>query len=112
MNIQETETTNESETTGLLSGGSGKVLLNKPGHEAAKDGLGGKNIGTYGSFVYIINQIFGPGMVAIPIVLQQGKIPVLPVLYITIEQPPITQDVLLSKELYYLYYNFQCLRKM
>ncbi len=49
------------------------VILNKPGHEQAKDGLGGKNIGKYGSFVYIVNQIFGPGMLAIPLVLQQGN---------------------------------------
>ena len=34
-------------------------------------GLGGKSIGKYGSFVYVVNQIFGPGMVAIPIVFQQ-----------------------------------------
>jgi hypothetical protein len=36
-------------------------------------GLGGKSIGKYGSFVYVVNQIFGPGMVAIPIVFQQCK---------------------------------------
>eukprot|EP01118_Nematostelium_gracile_P003930 TRINITY_DN1462_c0_g1_i2.p1 TRINITY_DN1462_c0_g1~~TRINITY_DN1462_c0_g1_i2.p1 ORF type:complete len:496 (-),score=101.49 TRINITY_DN1462_c0_g1_i2:89-1576(-) len=36
------------------------------------DGLGGKNIGTWGSYVYIVNQVFGPGMVALPIVFQQS----------------------------------------
>jgi hypothetical protein len=41
---------------------------------AKDDAVGAKNIGRWGSFVYIINQIFGPGVLAIPIVFQQGMI--------------------------------------
>lgn len=33
---------------------------------------GAKTIGTLSSFVFIINQIFGPGVLALPIVFQQG----------------------------------------
>jgi hypothetical protein len=40
-------------------------------HTEDPNGLGGKNIGSFGSFVYVINQIFGPGLVALPIVFQQ-----------------------------------------
>lgn len=40
--------------------------------EEEKGAVGNKTIGKYGSFVYIINQIFGPGVLAIPIVFQQG----------------------------------------
>src|SRR3989338_9470617 len=34
--------------------------------------LGQKDIGLYSSFVYVINQIFGPGSLALPIVFQQA----------------------------------------
>jgi len=33
---------------------------------------GSKTIGTFSSYVFIINQIFGPGVLALPIVFQQG----------------------------------------
>ena len=36
---------------------------------------GSKTIGTYSSYVFIINQIFGPGVLALPIVFQQGSSP-------------------------------------
>jgi amino acid permease len=42
------------------------------GHKPDINGLGGKNIGVFGSFVYVINQIFGPGMVALPMIFQQS----------------------------------------
>lgn len=48
-----------------------------------KGAVGAKNIGTYGSFVYIINQIFGPGVLAIPIVFQQaGWVATLAILFV------------------------------
>eukprot|EP01114_Cavostelium_apophysatum_P015929 TRINITY_DN4442_c0_g1_i1.p1 TRINITY_DN4442_c0_g1~~TRINITY_DN4442_c0_g1_i1.p1 ORF type:complete len:536 (-),score=111.56 TRINITY_DN4442_c0_g1_i1:48-1655(-) len=43
-----------------------------PAIKPEKGAVGAKNIGKYGSFVYIINQIFGPGVLAIPVVFQQS----------------------------------------
>lgn len=40
----------------------------------AEKSLGSKDISTFLSIIYIINQIYGPGVLAIPIVFQQVRL--------------------------------------
>lgn len=57
--------TQAKETDNLLK-------LSSEGVKADDHNVGAKTLGTFYSFVFIINQIYGPGVLAIPIVFQQG----------------------------------------
>lgn len=49
------------------------LKLSAEGVRSDDHNVGTKTLGNFYSFVFIINQIYGPGVLAIPIVFQQGK---------------------------------------
>lgn len=59
-----------SESDALLSINQDDEVLNIAAEKG--DTLGTKSLNTFYSIVFIINQIYGPGVLAIPIVFQQG----------------------------------------
>lgn len=69
------EDDNTTETDSLLNKSTSSLDDNEESVDVAQEkghSVGTKSLNSFYSFVFIINQIYGPGVLAIPVVFQEG----------------------------------------